>query len=64
MNQSNKKLIEHLVDSMIIKNAEVAKILEKVDRKYYCPSSPYYDSPQSIGHGATISAPHMHAWAL
>ena len=22
------------------------------------------DSPQSIGHGATISAPHMHAYAI
>lgn len=37
----------------------------KVDRSYYCPSrSPYQDSPYSIGYGATISAPHMHAYAL
>lgn len=35
------------------------------DRKFYCHSSyPYVDSPQRIGHGATISAPHMHAYAL
>jgi len=27
-------------------------------------SQAYEDSPQSIGHGATISAPHMHAHAL
>ena len=25
---------------------------------------PYIDTPQSIGFGATISAPHMHAYAL
>lgn len=25
---------------------------------------PYDDSPQTIGHGATISAPHMHAMAI
>ncbi len=25
--------------------------------------TPYHDSPQPIGHGATISAPHMHAHA-
>lgn len=25
---------------------------------------PYYDSPQSIGYNATISAPHMHVFAL
>lgn len=37
----------------------------KVDRVNYCPHpySAYEDSPQSIGHGATISAPHMHASA-
>ena len=35
-----------------------------VDRKYFCPKGPYYDSPCSIGYGATISAPHMHAYAL
>jgi len=34
----------------------------RVDRANYCPdaSSAYEDSPQPIGHSATISAPHMH----
>ena len=37
----------------------------RVDRGHYCPSEqPYFDSPYSIGYGATISAPHMHAYAL
>merc|ERR1740123_838446 len=27
-------------------------------------SNAYDDTPQRIGHNATISAPHMHAWAL
>ena len=35
----------------------------KVDRAHYAPSRPYSDSPQPIGHGATISAPHMHGHA-
>lgn len=35
----------------------------KVDRAHYAPSSPYQDSPQPIGYGATISAPHMHGHA-
>lgn len=35
----------------------------QVDRAHYAPSSAYNDSPQTIGHGATISAPHMHATA-
>ena len=35
-----------------------------VDRKDFCSSEPYRDSPQPIGSNATISAPHMHAYAL
>ncbi len=36
-----------------------------VDRAHFCPEPQfaYEDSPQTIGHGATISAPHMHASA-
>jgi len=35
-----------------------------VDRGFFSPHHPYQDSPQPIGHNATISAPHMHAYAL
>lgn len=35
-----------------------------VDRGHYSKSNPYMDSPQGIGFGVTISAPHMHAHAL
>lgn len=35
-----------------------------VDRGNYTKIYPYMDSPQVIGYGATISAPHMHAYAL
>lgn len=40
--------------------------MKKVDRKAYVPNEKdaYLDSPQSIGFGATISAPHMHAYAV
>jgi len=40
--------------------------MSKVDRAHYVRNklSAYEDSPQTIGHGATISAPHMHAHAL
>ncbi|TFY65838.1 hypothetical protein EVG20_g5252 [Dentipellis fragilis] len=39
--------------------------MEKVDRAHYVvdKADAYMDSPQYIGHGATISAPHMHAHA-
>lgn len=35
-----------------------------VDRSNYAKYNPFMDSPQSIGYGVTISAPHMHAHAL
>ncbi|KAI8391359.1 protein-L-isoaspartate O-methyltransferase [Radiomyces spectabilis] len=38
--------------------------MKAVDRRDYSRQYPYEDSPQSIGYGATISAPHMHAYAL
>lgn len=34
------------------------------DRKFYSKNNPYVDAPQKIGGGVTISAPHMHAYAL
>lgn len=30
-----------------------------VDRGFYSKHNPYMDSPQGIGYGVTISAPHM-----
>jgi len=37
--------------------------MRKVERAHYAPSHPYEDAPQTLGHRATISAPHMHASA-
>lgn len=36
----------------------------QTDRADFCSTNPYEDSPQLIGYHATISAPHMHAFAL
>lgn len=33
--------------------------MSMVDRGHFINYSPYEDSPQSIGYGVTISAPHM-----
>jgi len=56
--------VKALIDKGVIKNMDVAKAMEAVDRKYYAPKSHYVDSPQSVGFNTTISAPHMHAYAL
>lgn len=64
MNKTHKELIFALMSEGIIKNKEVGRVMELVDRRFYAPKNPYEDSPQGIGFGATISAPHMHAYAL
>lgn len=44
----------------VIKSDSVYNALANTDRKFYTQTAyPYVDSPQSIGYGATISAPHM-----
>mmetsp|Transcript_70354 Transcript_70354/g.138330 ORF Transcript_70354/g.138330 Transcript_70354/m.138330 type:complete len:350 (+) Transcript_70354:85-1134(+) len=63
--QSNHQLVENLRYVTQLSN-RVASALHRVDRFYYVRERPtaYSDSPQPIGYGATISAPHMHALAL
>ncbi|KAJ5766409.1 Protein-L-isoaspartate(D-aspartate) O-methyltransferase, partial [Penicillium nucicola] len=60
---TNTELIENLFKAELIQNERVKKAMLGVDRAHYAPSRPYSDSPQPIGHGATISAPHMHGHA-
>jgi protein-L-isoaspartate(D-aspartate) O-methyltransferase len=43
---------------------KVTDVLTKIDRAEFSFLDPYRDQPQQIGFSATISAPHMHAWAL
>ena len=62
---TNGELIHNLFRNGLISSPRVRDAMIKVDRAHYCanPSVAYQDSPQSIGHAATISAPHMHASA-
>ncbi|KAK0373181.1 hypothetical protein CLIM01_09458, partial [Colletotrichum limetticola] len=60
---TNKDLVENMWRHGLIKDQRVKDAFLKVDRAHYAPAAPYEDSPQSIGHKATISAPHMHASA-
>jgi len=61
---TNTLLIQNLSASSLISHPLAVDALLRVDRAHYAPRNPYDDRPQSIGHGATISAPHMHATAL
>ena len=59
-----KNLIKILVNDQYIKSEKVYNVMLNIDRSDYIDYEPYLDCPQTIGFGATISAPHMHAFAL
>ena len=61
--RTNAELISNLFSSKLINSQRVRESMSSVDRAHYTTYSPYEDSPQGIGFGATISAPHMHASA-
>ncbi|KAG1763697.1 protein-L-isoaspartate O-methyltransferase [Suillus occidentalis] len=59
--RTNADLIANMHAARIITTERVHEAMAKVDRANYVmhKTEAYEDSPQSIGHGATISAPHM-----
>ncbi|CDJ28353.1 protein-l-isoaspartate o-methyltransferase, putative [Eimeria mitis] len=62
--RTNKELVENLRRAGVFTDQRVYETMVQVDRGYFVKEDPYLDMPQSIGFGATISAPHMHAIAL
>ncbi|KAE8746793.1 hypothetical protein FOCC_FOCC006541 [Frankliniella occidentalis] len=62
--KTNIELIRNLRANNIIKSDAVERAMLAVDRGRYAKTNPYMDAPQGIGYGVTISAPHMHAYAL
>jgi len=64
--RTNDQLVDNLKRDGVIQSPEVEAALRSLDRRKYVvgTSSAYSDSPQLIGHGVTISAPHMHGHAL
>jgi Protein-L-isoaspartate(D-aspartate) O-methyltransferase (PCMT) len=67
--QMQRALVHKLKREGVIQHDEVLQVMQQVDRANYVAgggaySYPYDDSPQSISCGQTISAPHMHGYAL
>lgn len=54
---SNEGLVNNLKTAKIITSKRVEEAMKATDRKNYVSYSPYRDSPQQLGYGATISAP-------
>jgi protein-L-isoaspartate(D-aspartate) O-methyltransferase len=48
----------------MLKTSRIQEAMQRADRGNYANKWAYYDMPQPIGYDQTISAPHMHAWAL
>lgn len=61
---SNEHLVNNLLRKNIIHSPSVVRAMKNVNRANYSPTAPFEDSPQLIGHKATISAPHMHGFVL
>lgn len=64
--KTHREMVEKLASAGIVKASVNKQALLLVDRRNYVlnEDSSYADSPQPIGYGATISAPHMHAHVL
>uniref|UniRef100_A0A6V1TYL7 Protein-L-isoaspartate O-methyltransferase n=1 Tax=Heterosigma akashiwo TaxID=2829 RepID=A0A6V1TYL7_HETAK len=62
--RTNDELITNLRNANIIQTSAIEEAMRAADRGNFAPGNPYDDCPQPIGYSATISAPHMHAYAL
>jgi len=64
--RTNDGLIDQLKAYNIVSSDRVEAAMRAVDRGKYStdPRQAYEDNPHGIGHGQTISAPHMHAMCL
>jgi protein-L-isoaspartate(D-aspartate) O-methyltransferase len=65
MSNSQVQLVEKLIEKGVIRTQKVISALSSIDRGFFVHSSrAYEDKPRQIGFNATISAPHMHGYAL
>lgn len=64
--RSNAGLVDNLMRDGVIRSREVENAMRILDRANFVvdTSTAYFDAPQPLGYGATISAPHMHAHTL
>jgi len=60
----NASLVANMRANGVISSGGVEAVMLQVDRGHYVARNAYDDVPQRIGYNVTISAPHMHAFAL
>ncbi|OWZ00865.1 Protein-L-isoaspartate O-methyltransferase, partial [Phytophthora megakarya] len=70
---TNDGLVDNLARAGIVQSQRVTRAMKATDRAKYVtpaeapavsPAQAYQDAPQRLGYEQTISAPHMHAYAL
>eukprot|EP00727_Mastigamoeba_balamuthi_P001035 m51a1_g10929 putative aminophospholipid-transporting p-type atpase (1340) ;mRNA; r:131001-137091 len=63
---SNDQLVQNLIAEGLIRTDAITRVMRSVDRGQFTRTrdEAYADHPVQIGHGQTISAPHMHAMCL
>ncbi|XP_015430668.1 PREDICTED: protein-L-isoaspartate(D-aspartate) O-methyltransferase-like [Dufourea novaeangliae] len=62
---TNQEMVMKLKEAGILSSDRAEASMLAVDRGRYCHEpEPYIDRPRRIGFNVTISAPHMHAYAL
>lgn len=59
-----RNLVNRLRQEGVVAHKQVISVMNQVDRANYVSNDSYWDSPQGIPCGQTISAPHMHGYAL
>lgn len=64
ISHQQEALVSALKEKNVVQSPRVEAVLKLVDRKNFAPNNSYQDSPQSIGCGTSISAPHMHGHTL
>jgi protein-L-isoaspartate(D-aspartate) O-methyltransferase len=62
--EGNKRLLTELIIEDFITSEKVTNVMLEVDRQDFAPVNHYVNRPQYLGYNVTISAPHMHAFAL
>eukprot|EP00117_Sycon_ciliatum_P018314 scpid72333/ scgid16974/ Protein-L-isoaspartate(D-aspartate) O-methyltransferase; L-isoaspartyl protein carboxyl methyltransferase; Protein L-isoaspartyl/D-aspartyl methyltransferase; Protein-beta-aspartate methyltransferase len=63
--KDNEDLIDQLLKHNVVQSKRVEEAMRAIDRgNYVSKTRAYQDAPQTIGYHVTISAPHMHAYAL
>lgn len=66
--KTHAELVQNLVNSGLLRSCRVIAAFKQIDRRHFVPGTAaghsHVDAPQDIGCGVTISAPHMHAYAV